>query len=74
MHQGFIKYSDGGNVGALDTASMIQLNFKPSTNNYDSITVLQNGNSVGNLIPAQIHQGSYTPTSADGILHIVLES
>jgi len=74
MHQGFIKYSDGGNVGALDTASMIQLNFKPSTNNYDSVTVLQNGNSVGNLIPAQIHQGSYTPTSADGILHIVVES
>lgn len=74
MHQGFIKYSDGGNVGDLDTTSTVQLNFKTTSNNYDSVQVLQNGNSVGYLIPAQIHQGSYSPTSADGILHIVVES
>lgn len=74
MHQGFIKYSNGGNIGDLDTASTVQLNFRTSTDNYDSVQVLQNGNSVGYLIPAQIHQGSYSPTSADGILHIVVES
>ena len=74
MHQGFIKYTDGGDVGALDSNSMIQLNFKPSTNNYDSVQVQINGSTVGNLIPAQVHTGSYTPTSDDGILHIVVES
>lgn len=29
MHQGFIKYSDGGSVGSLDTTSTIQINIKP---------------------------------------------
>ena len=29
MHQGFIKYTDGGDVGALDSNSTIQINIKP---------------------------------------------
>jgi hypothetical protein len=73
MHQGFIKYSDGGNVGALDTASTIQLNFKPSTNKFDSIQVQINGGSVGYLIPA-VTSTTTAGLTNDGILHIILES
>lgn len=51
-----------------------QVNIASNTTNDQLVQVQHNGNTVGNLIPAQIHQGSYTPTSADGILHIVLES
>lgn len=51
-----------------------QVNISPNNSNDQLIQVQHNGNTVGNLIPAQIHQGTYTPTSADGILHIVLES
>lgn len=51
-----------------------QVNISPNSSNDQLIQVQHNGDAVGNLIPAQIHQGSYTPTSADGILHIVLES
>jgi hypothetical protein len=52
----------------------VQVNIKHNTNNNELIQVQKGGSDVGFLIPAQIHQGSYTPTSADGILHIVLES
>ena len=52
----------------------VQVNVKHSTNNNELIQVQKDGNTVGTLIPAVIHQGSYTPTSDDGILHIVLES
>lgn len=51
-----------------------QVNVSPNTTNDQLIQVQHNTNTVGYLIPAQIHQGSYTPTSADGVLHIVLES
>lgn len=51
-----------------------QVNISPNDSNDQLVQVQHNGNTVGNLIPAQIHQGTYTPTSADGILHIVLES
>ena len=73
MHQGFIKYTDGGNVGDLDTNSTIQLNLKPSTNNFDSVQVLQNGNPVGYLIPA-VTATTTAGLTNDGILHIILES
>lgn len=52
----------------------VQVNIKHNTNNNELIQVQKGGSDVGFLIPAQIHQGSYTPTEADGILHIVLES
>lgn len=52
----------------------VQVNIKHSTNNNELIQVQKDGNTVGTLIPAVVHQGSYTPTSDDGILHIVLES
>lgn len=74
MHQGFIKYTDGGNVGDLNSNSTIQVNLKPSTNKYDSVQVQINGNEAGYLIPAQIHHGSYTPSADDGILHIIVEN
>ena len=69
-----------GQYGALALKSddssnhTTQVNISPNNSNDQLIQVQHNGNTVGNLIPAQIHQGSYTPTSADGILHIVLES
>lgn len=52
----------------------VQVNIKHNTNNNELVQVQKDGNTVGNLIPALIHQGSYTPTSDDGILHIVIES
>ena len=52
----------------------VQVNIKYNSNNNELIQVQKEGNTVGTLIPAVIHQGSYTPTSDDGILHIVLES
>lgn len=73
MHQGFIKYTDGGDVGALDSNSMIQLNFKPSTNNFDSIQVQINNNHVGYLIPA-VTATTTAGLTDDGILHIIIES
>lgn len=51
-----------------------QVNISPNTTNDQLIQVQHNGSEAGYLIPAKIHQGSYTPTSADGILHIILES
>lgn len=73
MHQGFIKYTDGGDVGALDSNSTVQLNFKPSTNNFDSVQVQINGNSVGYLIPA-VTSTTTAGLTDDGILHIIIES
>lgn len=52
----------------------VQVNVKYNTNNNELVQVQKGGDEIGYLIPAKIHQGSYTPTSADGILHIVLES
>ena len=53
-----------------------QINVSPESNatNDKLVQVKRDEKDVGYLIPAKIHQGSYTPTSADGILHIVLES
>lgn len=50
-----------------------QINISPNATN-DQLVQVQHGGITAYLIPAQIHQGSYTPTTADGILHIVLES
>lgn len=44
MHQGFIKYSDGGNVGALDTTSTIQINIKPENAGYNGEMTITNVN------------------------------
>lgn len=58
-----------------DTQShTLQLDMFPNQSNSNLIQLQHNGTSVGNLIPAQIHQGSYTPSENDGILHIILES
>ena len=51
----------------------VQVNIKYN-NNSELIQVQKDGNTVGNLIPAVVHQGSYTPSSDDGILHIVVEN
>lgn len=51
-----------------------QINISPNKTNDQLVQVQHNGSDVGFLIPAQIHQESYTPATADGILHIVLES
>ena len=53
-----------------------QINVSPESNatNDKLVQVKRDEKDVGYLIPAKIHQGSYTPTSADGILHIILES
>jgi len=51
-----------------------QVNISPNNSNDQLVQVQHNNDTLGYLIPAKIHQGSYTPTSADGILHIVLES
>ena len=51
----------------------VQVNVKYNTNNNELVQVQKGGDEIGYLIPAKIHQGSYTPT-ADGVLHIVLES
>ena len=50
-----------------------QVNISPNTSNDQLVQVQHNNDTIGYLIPAKIHQGSYTPT-ADGVLHIVLES
>lgn len=44
MHQGFIKYTDGGDVGALDTTSTIQINIKPENAGYNGEMTLTNVN------------------------------
>lgn len=51
----------------------VQVNIKYN-NNSELIQVQKDGNTVGHLIPAVVHQGSYTPSSDDGILHIVVEN
>ena len=50
-----------------------QVNISPNNSNDQLVQVQHNNDTIGYLIPAKIHQGSYTPT-ADGVLHIVLES
>lgn len=50
-----------------------QVNISPNTTN-DQLVQVQHGGTTAYLIPAQIHQGSYTPSENDGILHIILES
>lgn len=52
----------------------VQVNIKYNSNNNELIQVQKEGNTVGHLIPAVVHQGSYTPSSDDGILHIVVEN
>mgnify|MGYP003290814916 CR=1 FL=1 len=44
MHQGFIKYTDGGDVGALDTTSTIQINIKPENAGYNGEMTITNVN------------------------------
>lgn len=51
----------------------VQVNIKYNSNS-ELIQVQKDGNTVGHLIPAVVHQGSYTPSSDDGILHIVVEN
>ena len=38
------------------------------------IKATYNDGTIYQLIPMQVHTGSYTPSSDDGILHIVVES
>jgi len=52
----------------------VQLNIKPSNNNNELVELQNNGSTVGFLIPAQIHIGSYSPSTDDKVLHIVIES
>jgi len=44
MHQGFIKYTDGGDVGALDSTNTIQINIKPENAGYNGEMTITNVN------------------------------
>ena len=44
MHQGFIKYTDGGDVGALNTNNTIQINIKPENAGYNGEMTITNVN------------------------------
>ena len=78
---GYSKVGLGSN-GALalksynGSGNSTQIIVSPDSNttNDKLVQVKRNENDVGYLIPAKIHQGSYTPSEEDGILHIVLES
>lgn len=50
-----------------------QVNINPNAAN-DQLVQVQHGGTTAYLIPAQIHQGSYTPSENDGILHIIVEN
>jgi hypothetical protein len=69
-----------GQYGALalktddSNSHTTQVNISPNASNSELVQVQHNGGTVGYLIPAQIHQGSYTPSENDGILHIILDS
>ena len=39
MYQGFIKYTDGGNVGDWDSDNTIEINFKPENAGNGEITI-----------------------------------
>jgi hypothetical protein len=52
----------------------LQLDMFPNQSTSNLIQLQQNGTNVGSLIPTKIHNGSYTPSADDGILHIILES
>lgn len=71
-----LNNSRGLSFKAFDDAQShtLQLDMFPNQSNSNLIQLQHNGANVGNLIPAQIHQGSYTPSANDGILHIILES
>lgn len=77
-NDGYARFGVGSYGGAVIKAvngnNNVQVNVKYNTNNNELIQVQKSNTDIGFLIPAQIHQGSYTPTSADGILHIILES
>jgi hypothetical protein len=46
MHQGFIKYTDGGDVGALDSNNTIQINIKPENAGYNGEMTITNVNGA----------------------------
>lgn len=77
-NDGYARFGVGSYGGAVIKAvngnNNVQVNVKYNANNNELIQVQKSNTDIGYLIPAQIHQGSYTPTSDDGILHIVLES
>lgn len=50
-----------------------QVNINPNAAN-DQLVQVQHGLTTAYLIPAQVHQGSYTPSENDGILHIIVEN
>lgn len=50
-----------------------QVNISPNATN-DQLVQVQHSGTTAYLIPAQIHQGSYTPSVDDKILHIVIEN
>lgn len=66
MHQGFIKYTDGGDVGALDTTSTIQINIKPESaglNGEMTITNV-NGATTANSKVVNVPTASYNNMSS----------
>ena len=62
----FVKVDD-------NNSNTTQINVAANAS-YNELIQVQHGGTTAYLIPAQVHQGSYTPTSDDGILHIVIES
>ena len=66
MHQGFIKYTDGGDVGALDTTSTIQINIKPENAGYNGEMTLTNvnGSTTAHSKVVNVPTASYSNMSS----------
>ena len=71
-----LNNSRGLSFKAFDAnaSTNVQLDILPNNSNSELVKVSHNDNQVGFLIPAQIHIGSYSPSTDDKILHIVIES
>lgn len=65
--RGAIKSYDGNNRAQI----WVDLN---TSKGIPDIKATYNDGTIYQLIPMQVHTGSYTPSSDDGILHIVVES
>jgi hypothetical protein len=71
-----LNNSRGLSFKAFDAnaSTNVQLDILPNNSNSELVKVSHNDDQVGFLIPAQIHIGSYSPSTDDKILHIVIES
>ena len=65
MYQGFIKYTNGGNVGDLDSNKTIQINFKPTDSGYGEMTMTnKNGDTTSQSKVVNVPTASYNSMSS----------